>query len=461
MSRCLLASGTLLAVELLNDFMLWVQIDKNEWEAKWWVWLMLSDGYGGFLMSLLSAWLAYMGSMWFKWSLAAINFSDLCPSSYYSCEIHHTNPAVQEPDRFRAIELLAPPASLAPGRYLRRPPQPFSTTYAPIAPLSRPALPFWPTSELPIKAATLLPSPWRRRPPTPFRLRPPNTPPPLAPGCSTTTSLPTGSPGSTTRPHGTAHCNGISHLSNVLPTMHSSILKSGTQALNVPSEQQFFIYTMHSQAVPDQPGGLLHKAIVIYTMHSQAVPDQPGGLLDNSFTQYIHKLVEANSMLLVGFNLEDYFPSLGRMNMVRRVVCARPRRSGAAGAEVVEEGGAAGPRRRWRPQPEGGRRAAAPKAREEGGGATAREEGGGLDGELGRRPEGERWPGEWGDGGVGGGEGLRRLDLDAGGGQGPGRPAAPGAQSPEIDLVLEQQGLCGVFRKNNRNCRGFFAKQFK
>ncbi|CAN6275311.1 unnamed protein product [Urochloa humidicola] len=35
------------------------------------------------------------------------------------------------------------------------------------------------------------------------------------------------------------------------------------------------------------------------------------------------ELTEANSKLLGGFNLEDYFPSMGRLGVVRRVVCAK------------------------------------------------------------------------------------------------------------------------------------------
>lgn len=44
---------------------------------------------------------------------------------------------------------------------------------------------------------------------------------------------------------------------------------------------------------------------------------------DEGRNKLFRELVEANSMLLGGFNLEDYFPSLGRMDVVRRVVCAK------------------------------------------------------------------------------------------------------------------------------------------
>ena len=37
-----------------------------------------------------------------------------------------------------------------------------------------------------------------------------------------------------------------------------------------------------------------------------------------------HELTDANSKLLGGFNLEDYdFPSMARLGVVRRVVCAK------------------------------------------------------------------------------------------------------------------------------------------
>jgi hypothetical protein len=35
------------------------------------------------------------------------------------------------------------------------------------------------------------------------------------------------------------------------------------------------------------------------------------------------ELTDANSKLLGGFNLEDYFPSMARLGVVRRVVCAK------------------------------------------------------------------------------------------------------------------------------------------
>lgn len=44
---------------------------------------------------------------------------------------------------------------------------------------------------------------------------------------------------------------------------------------------------------------------------------------DEGRNKLFRELVEANSKLIGGFNLEDYFPSLGRMDVVRRVVCAK------------------------------------------------------------------------------------------------------------------------------------------
>ncbi|CAL5035403.1 unnamed protein product [Urochloa decumbens] len=38
------------------------------------------------------------------------------------------------------------------------------------------------------------------------------------------------------------------------------------------------------------------------------------------------ELTEANSKLLGGFNLEDYFPSMGRLGVVRKVVCAKAKK---------------------------------------------------------------------------------------------------------------------------------------
>ena len=41
-------------------------------------------------------------------------------------------------------------------------------------------------------------------------------------------------------------------------------------------------------------------------------------------TSCSHELTDANSKLLGGFNLEDYdFPSMARLGVVRRVVCAK------------------------------------------------------------------------------------------------------------------------------------------
>ncbi|KAF0899598.1 hypothetical protein E2562_020790 [Oryza meyeriana var. granulata] len=39
--------------------------------------------------------------------------------------------------------------------------------------------------------------------------------------------------------------------------------------------------------------------------------------------QMFRELIEANSSLLGGFNLEDFFPSLARSTVVRRLLCAK------------------------------------------------------------------------------------------------------------------------------------------
>ncbi|RCV32795.1 hypothetical protein SEVIR_7G017300v4 [Setaria viridis] len=44
---------------------------------------------------------------------------------------------------------------------------------------------------------------------------------------------------------------------------------------------------------------------------------------DEGRNKLFRELTEANSQLLGGFNLEDYFPRLGRLGVVRRVVCAK------------------------------------------------------------------------------------------------------------------------------------------
>ena len=35
------------------------------------------------------------------------------------------------------------------------------------------------------------------------------------------------------------------------------------------------------------------------------------------------ELTDANALLLGGFNLEDYFPSLARLSVVKKLVCAK------------------------------------------------------------------------------------------------------------------------------------------
>jgi hypothetical protein len=48
------------------------------------------------------------------------------------------------------------------------------------------------------------------------------------------------------------------------------------------------------------------------------------------------ELVEANSSLIGGFNLEDYFPVLVKLDMVKRKVCARARRVNKMWDELLD-----------------------------------------------------------------------------------------------------------------------------
>ncbi|KAL5659794.1 hypothetical protein ACJX0J_026919, partial [Zea mays] len=48
------------------------------------------------------------------------------------------------------------------------------------------------------------------------------------------------------------------------------------------------------------------------------------------------ELVEANSSLIGGFNLEDYFPVLVKLDMVKRMVCARARRVNKMWDELLD-----------------------------------------------------------------------------------------------------------------------------
>ncbi|CAL5004614.1 unnamed protein product [Urochloa decumbens] len=49
------------------------------------------------------------------------------------------------------------------------------------------------------------------------------------------------------------------------------------------------------------------------------------------------ELVEANSSLIGGFNLEDYFPALVKMDMIKRMVCAKARRVNAMWDQLLDK----------------------------------------------------------------------------------------------------------------------------
>lgn len=46
-------------------------------------------------------------------------------------------------------------------------------------------------------------------------------------------------------------------------------------------------------------------------------------LKEEGRNKMFRELTEANSKLLGGFNLEDYFPTVGRLGVIRRLVCAK------------------------------------------------------------------------------------------------------------------------------------------
>jgi hypothetical protein len=53
--------------------------------------------------------------------------------------------------------------------------------------------------------------------------------------------------------------------------------------------------------------------------------------------ELFRELVETSSKLIGGFNLEDYFPKLARLDVVRRMVCARAERIKKKWDDLLDE----------------------------------------------------------------------------------------------------------------------------
>ncbi|KAI4978645.1 hypothetical protein ZWY2020_015398 [Hordeum vulgare] len=59
--------------------------------------------------------------------------------------------------------------------------------------------------------------------------------------------------------------------------------------------------------------------------------------LSGGRNELFRELVETTSMLIGGFNLEDYFPKLARLDVVRRIVCARAERIKKKWDDLLDE----------------------------------------------------------------------------------------------------------------------------
>jgi hypothetical protein len=60
-------------------------------------------------------------------------------------------------------------------------------------------------------------------------------------------------------------------------------------------------------------------------------------LRDGSHNKLFRELAEANSTLLCGFNVEDYFPALVKPGVVKRMLCAKARQVNRRWDELLDK----------------------------------------------------------------------------------------------------------------------------
>lgn len=53
--------------------------------------------------------------------------------------------------------------------------------------------------------------------------------------------------------------------------------------------------------------------------------------------ELFRELIEANSALMGGFNIEDYFPSLVKLDTIKRIVCAKAQKVNKRWDELLEK----------------------------------------------------------------------------------------------------------------------------